>query len=48
MEVEAVVVLRFCAFQEKDWLNVSSELAQDHRAWEASVPNVVNPIGETG
>ncbi len=31
-----------------DWVKVSSELAQDHRAWGASVRDVVNSIGATG
>ncbi len=30
----------------KDWVSVSSELAQDRRAWSASVRDVVNPIGD--
>ncbi len=33
----------------KDWVNVSSELAQDRRAWSASsIRDVVNPIGDVG
>ncbi len=31
-----------------DWVNVSSELAQDRRAWNASVRDVVNAIGDAG
>ncbi len=32
----------------KDWVKVSSELAQDRRAWSASVRDVVNAIGDAG
>ncbi len=32
----------------KDWVKVSSELAQDRRAWSASVRDVVNSIGDAG
>ncbi len=32
----------------KDWVNVSSELAQDRRAWNASARDVVNAIGDAG
>ncbi len=32
----------------KDWVKVSSELAQDRRAWSASVQNVVNAVGDAG
>ncbi len=32
----------------KDWVNVSSELAQDRRAWSASVRDVVNAVGDAG
>ncbi len=32
----------------KGWLKVSSELAQDRRAWSASVRDVVNTIGDAG
>ncbi len=32
----------------KDWVKVSSELAQDRRAWSASVQDVVNSIGDAG
>ncbi len=32
----------------KDWVNVSSELPQDSRAWSASVWDVVNSIGYAG
>ncbi len=32
----------------KDWVKVSSELAQDRRAWSASVLGVVNEIGDAG
>ncbi len=32
----------------QDWVKVSSELAQDRRAWSASVRDVVNAIGDTG
>ncbi len=32
----------------KDWVKVSSELAQDRRAWNASVRDVVNAIGDAG
>ncbi len=31
---------------KKDWVKVSSELAQDRRAWSASVRDVVNAIGD--
>ncbi len=31
-----------------DWVKVSSELAQDRRAWNASVRDVVNAIGDAG
>ncbi len=31
-----------------DWVKVSSELAQDRRAWNASVRDVVKLIGDTG
>ncbi len=30
----------------QDWVKVSSELAQDRRAWSASVRDVVNAIGD--
>ncbi len=33
---------------EKDWVKVSSELAQDRRAWNASVRDVVNANGDVG
>ncbi len=32
----------------KDWVKVSSELAQDRRAWSSSVRDVVNAIGDAG
>ncbi len=32
----------------KDWVKVSSELAQNCRAWGAPVSDVVNSIGDTG
>ncbi len=32
----------------KDWVKFSSELAQDRRAWSASVRGVVNAIGDAG
>ncbi len=32
----------------KDWVKVSSELAQDRRAWSASVRDMVNAIGDAG
>ncbi len=32
----------------KDWVKVSSELAQDRRAWSASARDVVNAIGDAG
>ncbi len=32
----------------KEWVKVSSELAQDRRAWGASVRGVVNLIGDAG
>ncbi len=32
----------------KDWVKVSSELAQDCRAWSASVRDVANAIGDAG
>ncbi len=32
----------------KDWVKVSSELAQNRRAWSASVRDVVNSIGDAG
>ncbi len=32
----------------QDWVKVSSKLAQDRRAWSASVRDVVNAIGDTG
>ncbi len=32
----------------KDWVKVSSKLAQDRRAWSASVRDVVNAIGDAG
>ncbi len=32
----------------KDWVKVYSELAQDRRAWNASVRDVVNAIGDAG
>ncbi len=32
----------------KDWVKVSSELAQDRRAWSASVRGVVIAIGDAG
>ncbi len=31
-----------------DWVKVSSELAQDRRAWSASVRDVANAIGDAG
>ncbi len=30
----------------KGWVKVSSELAQDRRAWSASVGDVVNAVGD--
>ncbi len=32
----------------KDWVKVPSELAQDRRAWNASVRDEVNAIGDAG
>ncbi len=32
----------------KDWVKVSSKLAQDRRAWSAFVQDVVNSIGDAG
>ncbi len=32
----------------KDWVKVSSDLAQDRRVWSASVRDVVNSIGAAG
>ncbi len=32
----------------KDWVNISSDLAQDRRAWSASVRDVVNSTGDAG
>ncbi len=32
----------------KDWVKVSSELAQDRRAWSASIRDVGNSIGDAG
>ncbi len=32
----------------KNWLKVSSEVAQDRRTWSASVRDVVNAIGDAG
>ncbi len=32
----------------KDWVKMSSVLAQDRRAWSASVRDVVNAIGDAG
>ncbi len=32
----------------KDWVKVQSELAQDPRAWSASVRDVVNSINDAG
>ncbi len=31
-----------------DWVKVPSELAQERRAWSASVRGVVNAIGDAG
>ncbi len=31
-----------------DWVKVSSELAKDHRVWNAPVRDVVNAIGDAG
>ncbi len=36
------------ARRRKDWVNVSSELAQDRRALRASVQDGVNSIGDAG
>ncbi len=33
---------------KKDWVKVSNELAQDRRAWNASLRDVVNSIGDAG
>ncbi len=43
--------LQFCLWSRleisrKDWVKVSSALAQDRRAWSASVQYVVNSIGD--
>ncbi len=35
-------------FGAHEWVKVSSELAQDRRAWSASVRDVVNAIGDAG
>ncbi len=32
----------------KDWVKVCSKLAQDHRAWDASIRDMVNSIGDAG
>ncbi len=32
----------------KDWVKVSSERAQDRRAWSASVRDVVKAVGDAG
>ncbi len=36
------------ARRKKDWVKVSSELAQDCRVWSSSVRDVVNSIGDAG
>ncbi len=36
------------ARSRQDWVKVSSELAQDRRAWNVSVRDVVNAIGDAG
>ncbi len=36
------------ARRRKDWVKVFGELAQDCRAWSASVCDVVNSIGDAG
>ncbi len=36
------------ARRRKDWVEASSELAQNRRAWSASVRDVVNAIGDAG
>ncbi len=33
---------------KKDWVKASSDLAQDRRAWSASVLDVVNSTGDAG
>ncbi len=33
---------------KEDWVKVSSELAQDRRAWSASARDVANSIGDAG
>ncbi len=35
-----------CGRWRKDWVKDSSELAQDRRAWGASIRDVVNSIGD--
>ncbi len=41
-------VFGYYARWSKEWVKVSSELAQDSRAWNASVRDVVNSIGDAG
>ncbi len=36
------------ALWAKDWVRVSSELAQDRRAWGASIRDVVSSVGGAG
>ncbi len=36
------------AHWRKDWVKVSKELAQDRRAWSASVRDVVKAFGDAG
>ncbi len=34
--------------ERKGWAKISSELAQDRRAWGASIRGVVSPLGDAG
>ncbi len=33
---------------KNDWVKITNELAQERRAWGASIRDVVNSIGDTG
>ncbi len=47
-DLEPISGPRVFGHARKDWVKVSSELAQDHRAWSAPVRDVVNAIRDAG
>ncbi len=47
-DLEPISEPRVFGHARKDWVKVSTELAQDRGAWSASARDVVNAIGDAG